>query len=137
MKFIDTKGREHKIDIRPSKWAKKEVGAGRGLFQSKVGKILEELYPGDIVLEEFPCQGEGLYLDFFLPRSRIAVEVQGEQHYKFIAFFHKTKAHFISQQMRDARKANWCELNEINLIKIRWGTKEENVKNILAFQQTD
>jgi hypothetical protein len=131
LKFIDTRGREHKVDIRPSRWKKKEVGSGRGLFQSKVGDILEDKYPADIILEEFPCSGEGLFLDFFLPRSKIAVEVQGPQHKKFVAFFHNTKADFQKQVQRDKRKESWCEINEIRLIKIDWGEKEENIKNVL------
>jgi hypothetical protein len=131
LKFTDTKGREHKIDIRPSRWKKKDVGNGRGLYQSKVGNILQEHFPHDIVLEEFPCSGEGLFLDFFLPRSKIAVEVQGEQHKRFVAFFHSTKADFIKQQQRDKRKELWCELNEIRLIKIDWGEKEEKILNVL------
>jgi hypothetical protein len=128
VKFLDTKGREHKIDIRPSRWQKKEMGEGRGKFQSQVGDILEEVFPDDFVLEEFPCAGEGLHLDFFLPRRKLAVEVQGEQHYKFNAFFHKSKADFVAQKNRDKRKENWCEINSIRLVKIRWGEKEENIK---------
>lgn len=132
MKFVDTKGREHKVDIRPSKWKKKEIGEGRGKYQSEVGIILEEMYPADTVLEEFPCCGEGLFLDFFLPRKKLAVEVQGAQHYKFNAFFHSSKADFKAQQGRDKRKAAWCEANGIRLVKIRWGEKEENVREALG-----
>lgn len=136
MKFFDTKGREHKVDIRPSKWAKKEVGEGRGLFQSKVGEILEDGFPADVILEEFPCKGEGLFLDFFLPRSRLAVEVQGAQHFKFNPFFHKDKASFLRQQKRDNRKAKWCEINDIRLVKIIWGEKEEKIKILLGLQDS-
>ena len=132
MKFLDTKGREHSIDIRPSRWPKKEIGEGRGRFQSEVGNVLEELFPSDVILEEFPCVGDGLHLDFFLPRRKLAVEVQGEQHYSFNAFFHRSKADFVAQQRRDKRKERWCEVNDIRLVKIKWGEKEENIKEALA-----
>ena len=132
MKFYDTQGREHKIDIRPSRWPRKEIGEGRGKFQSIVGETLAEMFPGYYVLEEFPCVGDGLHLDFFLPTKRLAVEVQGSQHYKFTPFFHKDKAAFIRQQSNDKRKALWCELNEIRLVKINCGESEENIKKALA-----
>lgn len=129
MKFIDTSGCEHSIDIRPSRWPKK--AKGRGKFQTQVGDIIAELFPGDIVLEEFPCKGERLFLDFFLPRSLIAVEVQGRQHHKYVEFFHGTKANFLKQKAKDRRKAQWCELNKIQLIKIDYGIPEETIKEIL------
>jgi len=132
MKFIDTKGREHKMDIRPSRWKVKEEFTGRGIFQTKVGTILEELYPGDILLEEFPCCGEGLFLDFFLPRRLLAVEVQGRQHREFVAFFHKTNADFKAQQKRDSVKQEWCERNNIRLVKIDTGTNEDKIRKAFA-----
>lgn len=132
MNFSDTKGREHKMDVRPSKWPRKEAGTGRGKFQSQVGAILTQTFPGYYVLEEFPCVGEGLFLDFFLPTKKLAVEVQGAQHFEFNAFFHKDKRAFARQKANDRRKEEWCEVNEIRLIKIKWGEKEENIKKALA-----
>lgn len=132
MKFYDTNGREHKIDIRPSKWPKKEVGEGRGKFQSEVGEILEEVFPSHYILEEFPCVGERLFLDFFIPSKGLAVEVQGAQHHKFNPFFHKDKKAFATQQANDRRKQKWCEANEIRLVKINWGEKRENIIKALG-----
>jgi len=131
MKFYDTKGREHSVDIRPSRWKRKEVGEGRGKFQSKVGIIIAQLFYGYHVLEEFPCFGEGLQLDFFLPTKKLAVEVQGQQHFKFNSFFHKDKAAFLRQLSNDKRKVLWCEANKICLVKINWGESEENIKKLL------
>jgi len=132
MKFIDTRGREYKIDIRPSKWPRKSIGEGRGKFQSKVGELIQEAFPGCHVLEEFPCVGDGLHLDFFVPRRMLAVEVQGEQHYKFNPFFHKTKADFLAQRRRDKTKVEWCKINDIRLVKIDWGEEEEKIKTKLS-----
>ena len=131
MKFVDTRGREHKIDVKPSKWKRKSTGEGRGLFQSEVGDILSELFPGDVICEEFPCVGEGLHLDFFIPRKAIAIEVQGGQHDHFIEFFHGDNEGFKRQKSRDLRKEEWCELNRIRLVKIGWGEKTDNIKNLI------
>jgi len=132
MKFFDTKGREHTKDIRPSKYPRKPIGQGRGKFQSEIGGVIAELFPGYHILEEFPCVGDGLHLDFFVPQKRLAVEVQGTQHYKFNKFFHQDKAAFVRQQSNDKRKVLWCELNDIRLVKIAWGESEENIKKALA-----
>ncbi len=132
MNFYDTQGREHKVDLRPSKWPRKEIGEGRGKFQSEVGEIIAEMFPGYYVLEEFPCFGDNLHLDFFLFAKRLAVEVQGSQHHKFNPFFHKDKAAFVRQKSNDKRKALWCEINKIRLVKIDWGESEENIRKALA-----
>jgi len=131
MKFLDTKGREHKIDIRPSKWRRKDIGEGRGKYQSEVGQTIADKYPHDPILEEFPCKGEGLFLDFFLPRRMFAVEVQGSQHSSFNSFFHSDITTFKASQARDKLKEQWCKVNGITLIKIEWGTKMEDVLKML------
>lgn len=119
------------MDVRPSKWPRKAMGEGRGKFQSKVGDILAEIYPGDIICEEFPCVGEGLQLDFFLPRKKVAVEVQGTQHTKFVEFFHFDADGFKAQRARDLRKQEWCELNKIRLVKIDVGEKKEKIISLV------
>jgi len=131
LKFTDTRGREHSIDIRPSRWQRKAVGEGRGKFQSLVGDILAELYPNDVICEEFPCSGDNLALDFFLPRKNIAVEVQGRQHHEFVAFFHGDKEGFTRQRGRDSRKSEWCDINGIRLIKIDTGEERENIIKLI------
>lgn len=124
MKFTDTRGREHSVDIRPSKWKRKEVGEGRGLYQSFVGEILAREFPGDAVLEEFTLPGEGLFLDFFLPLTRLGVEVHGSQHYSYNKYFHRDKSALIEQKKRDSRKSQWCEINNIRLVVIDYDEPE-------------
>lgn len=131
MKFHDTRGREHSIDIRPSHWERKAIGEGRGKFQSLVGDVVAELYPGDTICEEFPCSGENLTLDFFVPRKKMAIEVQGRQHHQFVAFFHGTKSGFEEQKKRDMRKEEWCEINGIRLIKIDTGEDKEKIIKLI------
>ena len=131
MRFVDTKGGEHNMDVRPSKFQRKEEGEGRGKFQTLVGSIIASIYPSDYILEEFPCVGERLHLDFFIPRKKIAVEVQGKQHHKFVEFFHGSADGFRAQRARDSRKSEWCELNEIRLVKIDVGEKRENIIKLI------
>jgi len=107
------------------------MGEGRGKFQSEVGDILSELYPGDVICEEFPCSGENLALDFFVPRKKVAVEVQGRQHHQFVEFFHGDKAGFDKQKARDRRKQEWCEINGIRLVKIDTGEDREKIIKLI------
>lgn len=132
MNFYDTNGRLHKMEIRASKYPLKGDGEGRGKYQTQVGKLIQSMFPMYNVLEEFPCAGEGLYLDFYIPLKGIAIEVHGDQHFKFNKFFHEDKNAFMRQKANDARKLKWCEINDIALVTIRWGTPEEEVVKILS-----
>ena len=81
-------------------------------------KILRDLYPTQRVLEEIPLPGENLTVDFFLPLRQLVIEVQGEQHTKFIAHFHHTIAEFKRAQANDRRKEAWCDANNIEIVHL-------------------
>jgi hypothetical protein len=128
MKFISTKGREYKVDIRPSRWPRRSKEACKSKLQWGVSSILSDLYPTDVILEEFFIPGEGLYVDFLLPRRKLAIEVHGRQHYEYNVHFHGSKENFRKSQNRDRRKAEWCELNQITLLSIKYNEKEEEIR---------
>lgn len=65
-----------------------------------------------------PAWMEGLELDFYIDELKIAAEVQGEQHYSFVKFFHKSKDDLEKQQIRDAKKQIICRERKIALIEI-------------------
>ena len=78
--------------------------------------LLKQLYPTDRILEEVTLPiAPVLYLDFYLPFRKLAVEVQGKQHFEYTPLFHDSKAAFIRSQANDRRKAEWCALNGIKL----------------------
>ena len=57
--------------------------------------------------------------DFYNANKRIAIEVQGRQHIKYVPHFHgKNKINFISQMRRDHQKREFCQINDINLIEV-------------------
>lgn len=64
--------------------------------------------------------GRWLWFDFFLPSYGIAIEVQGEQHFKYNDHFYGGKTDFIMQQRRDDIKEVWCSKNGIHLIKVNY-----------------
>jgi hypothetical protein len=62
--------------------------------------------------------GRRLELDFYIPELKIAVEVQGAQHYVFVPRFHKNFDDFKDQQKRDELKRIACERLGITLFDI-------------------
>ncbi|CAG8545190.1 6739_t:CDS:2 [Cetraspora pellucida] len=61
----------------------------------------------------------GLELDIYYPEYGLAIEVQGEQHEKYIEFFHKGDPNnFVRQQERDQLKKELCEENWIVLREV-------------------
>lgn len=83
--------------------------------------LLKEIFPLSVVCEEVPLIGIGkqnLYLDLYLHTQRLAVEVHGEQHYKFNSFFYENRQAFARAQTRDRTKVEWCKINNIDLVEL-------------------
>ena len=80
-------------------------------------------FPTLQILEEVPIRlkkTETLYLDFYLPLKKLCIEVHGEQHYKFVPFFHNNILSFMKAQKRDKEKQEWCEINNIKYIVLQY-----------------
>lgn len=92
-------------------------------------KLIAQLYPCTTILEEVPLSGckseRTLLADFLIPSQKILVEVNGEQHYKYIKHFHGSVEGFKTSLKRDAKKREWCELNSITLIELPFGETDE------------
>lgn len=83
--------------------------------------LLVNLFPTLQILEEVPIplrRSETLYLDFYLPLKKYCVEVHGEQHYKFVPFYHNNVLGFIKAKKRDEEKKEWCHINDIKYIEL-------------------
>ena len=61
----------------------------------------------------------GLELDIYYPEYGLAIEVQGQQHEKYVEFFHRDPKNFIKQQERDQLKKELCEENWI-VLRYAW-----------------
>jgi hypothetical protein len=94
-------------------------GKSRSKIQYNAKQFLKKYWNNHIVFEEFPVAGTKLSLDFYNANKKIAVEVQGRQHTKYVPFFHgKNKINYLNQLKRDRDKLNFCELNDIQLVEI-------------------
>lgn len=86
-------------------------------------ELITKTYPTLQILEEVPItlrKSETLYLDFYIPLKKICFEVHGEQHHKFVPFYHSNKLNFLKAQKRDKEKQEWCELNGIQYIVLNY-----------------
>ncbi len=94
-------------------------------------ELMSDLYPTMQILEEVPIEirkSQTLYLDFYIPLIKTAIEVHGEQHYKFISYYHKTPLNFMRHKKRDKDKKIWCEINGIKNIEFPFNESCEQWK---------
>lgn len=117
MKFLDPLGRPRNL-----KSAKKYLinweADSRSKFQNRVKNFLKPYWKNDIVFEEFRIVGTKLSLDFYNANKKVAVEVQGDQHIKYVKHFHKNKLKYLDQLKRDDKKLDFCNFNGIKLVEV-------------------
>lgn len=93
----------------------------RSSYHLQCRQLLRELYPTIIICEEVPLPGtSSLRLDFYVPQLKLAVEVQGEQHFQPNRRFHRTQFAFAEAQKRDGDKERWCRINGVRLVSLRY-----------------
>lgn len=91
-------------------------------------KLISDVFPTLQILEEVPIplrKSETLYLDFYLPLKKLCIEVHGEQHYKFVPFYHNNMMSFLKSQKRDREKQEWCSNNSISYIELPFNEIED------------
>jgi Marseilleviridae restriction endonuclease len=79
-----------------------------------------------------PFKSHKLELDGYNEELKLAIEYNGEQHYKYVSLFHKNKENALEKQReRDKIKENLCEENGIYLIIVPYfeKNKEQFIKD--------
>ena len=126
MKAIGLDGKERSWNI--SKYINnKNSSRPRSQYHIKARNLLRKIYPRDKILEEVSLPGSKtsrrksiLRADLFIPNRSLIVEVHGEQHFKYNSHFFKDKMSFYKAQARDRDKSEWCVLNNIKLIELKY-----------------
>lgn len=90
-----------------------------GQIHTSVDALADILKKHDIVFER-----EKMFswlkmqrLDFYLPEYNVAIEYQGEQHFKPVKYFGGEKR-FIDRKERDNRKKELCEQNGVEILYV-------------------
>lgn len=104
----------------------------RSRFHVRARNLLKEIFNSYRILEEVKLPGSTelhrksvLYLDFYIPSIKLAIEVHGKQHYEFCPFFHRSRADFLKGKARDEDKITWCELNDIRLVTLKYTESDD------------
>ena len=99
----------------------------RSKLHAEARKIIYELFPTMQILEEVPIKPRGTtqYIDFYINQIKLAIEVHGQQHYKFNTMFHASAQDFLNQRKKDSDKKEWCEINNITYIELPYNKKVE------------
>lgn len=127
--FIGLDGKKYQLDNRPASYPLRSEAACKSKLQYRCGQILKNYLGMAPILEEVPIPGHNFIIDFFMPTLGIALEVHGEQHDKYVPYFHKSKANFIASKNRDENKKTWCEINKISFYEIR---SEKELRSLLG-----
>jgi hypothetical protein len=101
-------------------------------------KLLSSRFPTLQILEEVSIpirKSETLYMDFYLPLIKTCIEVHGEQHYKFIPFYHASISNFLKAKKKDQEKIEWCSKNNINHIVLPFDESIEEWEKRLKYDQ--
>lgn len=135
MKVVGLNGREYNINLKKY-LVKKNDKTVKSKYHIAARELLAEMFSGYTVLEEVklpgsrcPSKKSALFLDFFIPTLMLGIEVHGRQHYEFCKFFHKTMAGFLQSNKRDFIKEDWCGLNGIELIVLKYSDSIEDWRN--------
>ena len=78
-----------------------------------------------------PLTGHRLELDLYNAELRLAIEVQGAGHARFISKFHKSYADFEAQQIRDHMKRRLCKERGVLLIEVPHSTRRAELDELL------
>lgn len=131
MKVTGLNGREYAWNLEKYSVAANDTRK-RSKYHIRARALLKEIFHSYRILEEVKLPGSTpthrkgvLFLDFFIPQINFAIEVHGQQHYEFCPFFHKTKADFLLAKAKDDDKIEWCELNDIELITLKYSDTDE------------
>lgn len=77
--------------------------------------------------------GWQLRFDFYLPTYKVAIEYDGEQHYKPISFF-GGDSKLQTQQVNDRIKDTYCTQHNITLLRLPYTMTEDEIKDAVLHQ---
>ena len=109
------------MDIRTAKSeTKRRLSINRWIREDELCRLITRLFPTNTIRREASPPWLGRQrIDIYLPELKLAIEHQGEQHYRPIGAFGGEQA-FASVQERDERKRTLCQENGVTVVDIRF-----------------
>lgn len=104
--------------------------------ETKCRQVLENMFnkPFPKVRPKFlfnTTTGRNLELDMFNSDLLIACEYNGQQHYNYTPFFHRSRQAFYDQQNRDNLKRRVCKKLGIKLIEVPYTIPNNQIENFI------
>ena len=118
------KEKKKRVAIKESKGELECKEAAQRIFKKKFIKIRPDYLRNDET-------GHNLELDVFNDEIGLAIEYSGQQHYKYIPYFHKNYEAFLKQVKRDEMKERKCKENGIKLIVVPYTVKLEDIEDYI------
>lgn len=89
-----------------------------------------EILPENLLIT---CK-DSIIVDYYIPNKNMIIEYNGQQHYKYIQFFHRGGYQaFVNQVNRDNVLREFCEANDIKLLQIPYVDNSRLEEVIHAF----
>lgn len=88
--------------------------------------VIRDAFPSNIIVKEHYVlyNGTKLFFDYYIKDLGVLVEVQGQQHSKFIKHFHGDRSMFLKQKERDNLKLAYTqEHKELCLVRFYYNEK--------------
>lgn len=118
MKIIGKDQKEYQLKLKDTR-VLGENERPRSQYHKKAKILIREIYH-DFLCEEVYIPSWKLYLDFYLPLRKLAIEVNGQQHDSLSYLFDKSPLDFLKRKRKDKIKQQFCETNNITLIILNW-----------------
>ena len=82
--------------------------------------VLKKLFPFESILPEYYVRYKNtrLFFDFYVKSLNFFLECDGEQHFKFVKHFHGSLENFYACKRRDNLKLEYCEENNLTLVRV-------------------
>jgi len=110
-----------------------------GKYEKRCRQIFENIFKTDFpkVRPDFIVNdktGKKLELDGYNEKLKLAFEYQGQQHYNFSPYFHKSEEDFLKQNYRDKLKKEICEQQGITLIEIPFNIEYNDLEDYIRMK---
>lgn len=99
-------------------------------LQRQIYQLTKELYPTYDIIYEYPIADLQQRIDIYIPILGIAIEIHGEQHYKFNSFFFADEFAWEKSKRLDSTKSIYLDSKGIKLVEIPYNTKIKNKKDL-------